>query len=173
MNVYRGSNRRQVGAGLFSTISPGARPIIMSLLAKLKPHLLNITKSIGKRAAKAAVNVGSDMAKNLVTGRLNKRKAQDILENEIENIKSDAAIGIDEYKQKLAQLGSGKRRKLNKSNMPRKRKSINKRTGRKGKKGCITKKTCQYKRKKGGPKRKTKKVKRRTKRVSKKDIFTK
>lgn len=182
MNIYKGSNRRQVGAGLFSTISRGARPIILSLLAKLSPHFANITKSIGKRAAKAALNVGTDMASNLITGRLNKRKAKDIIDTELQDIKSDASNKLDEYKQRFTeQIGSGKRRRIQapknnkkKTKMPRRRKSINKRTAKKCKKGCVTKRKHQYKHKKGGPKRKARKVqkrRRRTRRVAPKDIF--
>lgn len=162
MNVYRGSNRRQVGGGLFSTISRGARPIILSLLSRFKPHVINATKAVGKRAAKAALNVGADMASNLITGRLNKRKAKDIIESELNEIKSDAGKVVDGYKQRFAQFGSGKRRKLNK--MP-KRKTINKNKPKRKTKARATKRLNKQKSKRT-PKRR---VKRRTKRT--KDIF--
>jgi len=123
MNVYRGNNRRQVGGGLFSTIMRGAKPLILSLFARMKPHLIDAGKTVGKRAAKAALNVGTDLTSNLIAGRLNKRKAGDIFNSEINDMRTDANKFIEGYKQKyVTQLGSGKRRKLK---MPRRKKNIN------------------------------------------------
>lgn len=171
MNIYRGTSRRQVGGGLFSTISRGAKPIILSLLAKLRPHVFNATKAVGKRAAKAALNVGTDLASNFVSGRLNKRKAEDIFKSEINDIKTDANEVIDNYKQKLAQTGKGKRRKLNKKTMKKRTKNINK--GKKPKRLSRKKRIGKSKRvvnnKKG---RKTKKVGRsKRKQYKQKKIF--
>lgn len=164
MNVYKGNNRRQVGGGLFSTISRGARPLILSLIAKIKPHLLSATKAVGKRAAKAALNVGTDLATNLATGRLNKRKAKDIIHSELDSLKTDA---IKTYKRKFEQSGSGKRRKLNKPKMPKK-KVINK--GRKPKR-LNAKKKVGKRNKKQYKRKQTKR--RKTKRVFNNDIFGK
>lgn len=171
MNIYRGTSRRQVGGGLFSTISRGAKPIILSLLAKLRPHVFNATKAVGKRAAKAALNVGTDLASNFVSGRLNKRKAEDIFKSEINDIKTDANEVIDNYKQKLAQTGKGKRRKLNKKTMKKRTNNINK--GKKPKRLSRKKRIGKSKRvvnnKKG---RKTKKVGRsKRKQYKQKKIF--
>lgn len=38
MNVYKGDSRRQVGGGLFSTVMRGAKPLLLSLMARVKPH---------------------------------------------------------------------------------------------------------------------------------------
>lgn len=167
MNVYKGNNRRQVGGGLFSTISRGARPLILSLIAKIKPHLLSATKAVGKRAAKAALNVGTDLATNLATGRLNKRKAKDIIHSELDSLKTDALDSVDEYKRKFEQSGSGKRRKLNKPKMAKK-KVINK--GRKPKR-LNAKKKVGKRNKKQYKRKQTKR--RKTKRVFNNDIFGK
>ena len=169
MNVYRGSNRRQVGAGIFSTIARGARPIILSLLARFKPHALNVTKAIGKRAAKAALNVGTDMATNLITGRLNKRKAKDIISSELDDIRTDANNVVEGFKQRFNQYGSGKRRKLNMKRHTKK-KVINKRKPKKTSKKTYKRKSIS--KKKPLKRRKTaKKTKRHSKRTFNKDIF--
>jgi len=175
MQVYKGSSRRQVGGGLFSTIARGAKPLLLSLFARLKPHLVNASKAVGKRAIKAALNVGTDMASNIVSGRMNKRKAQDIIDSEITNLRSDAATALQGYKQH----GSGKRRRIVKRKKMVKRKSINKRGPKRLRrktyktKKCTSKKACKsskkdYKRKKKSTRRKSSK-----KRVFNKDIFGK
>jgi len=52
MNVYQGYGRRQVGGGIWSTIRRGAKPFIMNVLNKLKPHAI----SAGKHVANSPVS---------------------------------------------------------------------------------------------------------------------
>lgn len=116
MNIYRGTQRRQVGGGLFSTIARGARPFFQSLFNLLKPH----AKTIGKRAAKAALNVGTDLAVNTLAGKMNKRNAKDIISKEADKLRGEAGEAIKTYKRKLnEQMGSGaaKKRKTNNPKM--------------------------------------------------------
>ena len=137
MNVYKGDSRRQVGGGLFSTVMRGAKPLLLSLMARVKPHFLKATEAVGKRAAKAAVNVGTGLASDMLLGKLNKRKAKDILNSEINELRTDANNFIENYKQNyVSQEGSGKRKRLSEKPIPKpkeskkmpKSKSINKRT---------------------------------------------
>lgn len=150
MNVYRGENRRQVGGGLFSTLSRGARPFLSMLLAKLKPMAMNLGKTVGKRAVKAALNVGTDLAANVLSGEMNRSKVKEIFSDEANKIKSDANEVVRGYKRKAEtalgiQSGSGVKRRRKSIKMVKRRtknkslkrlskhtkKSINKRVKRK------------------------------------------
>jgi hypothetical protein len=60
MPVYSGQ-RRQMGGNLFSTIKRLAMPLLR--------HLWPIIKAAGKRVGKSALNVGTGLASDLVSGR--------------------------------------------------------------------------------------------------------
>ena len=173
MNVYRGDRRRQVGGNLFSTAARGIKPLLLALLAKLKPHLMDAGKALGKKAAKAALDTGANMASNYMVGRLDAQKAKNILKSEIKGLATDVA---QDYKRKIEdklQIGSGKRRKLNrmKSKTKTSKKNINKR--RKSRKTCKTKR-CNRKRKLINRRKPKKNInKRKIKRKLFKDIFGK
>lgn len=186
MNIYKGNTRRQVGGGLFSTISRGVKPLLQSLLAKLKPHALSAGKAVGQRAAKAALNVGTDLATNFLTGRLNMNKAKDIVGGELERIKDETGNVVNTYKRKLGdvigvQTGSGnKRRRIMpkrkaKTTTKRKAKTAAKKTYKKkriNKKQAAVKKRTNLKRvKKSINKKRTRRVNKN--RVVLEDIFGK
>ena len=178
MNFYRGRNNRQVGSGILSSGLRGVRPIIMSLLAKLKPHAISVGKALGTRALKAAGNVGADLTSNLITGRLNRQSAKDIIKNEAKRVGDDLVQG---YKRKLGiQHGSGaKKRRI----MPKRKAKSSKRVkSRRGKAGRVSKRKLSpplRRKKQQQSKRKIKKsinkVKKRKgfKRRQSKDIFSK
>lgn len=169
MQVYKGISRRQVGGGVWSTISRGIRPFLTSLFEKLKPHAKEIGKKVAKRAASSALNISSNLANEALRGNLNKNTIKTAFVDEVHKLKADADEAIQGYKRKLVndeneQGGKGaKRRKMSK-----KSKKCNK-----GKK-CYKRKTA-YKQKKGNKQKKVYKQKRRTKRKSKvnNDIFGK
>lgn len=171
MNVYRGDRRRQVGGNLFSTTFRGIKPLLLSLFTKLKPHLLDAGKSLGRKAATAALHAGSSMADKYMDGELNTKTAKEILKSEVKDLAKNVGKG---YKRKLEaklQTGSGKRRKVAKRKMPI-RKSARKNINR-SKKPI---KRCKTKRCKTKSKRKVNKRTRRTvnrKRKLFKDIFGK
>lgn len=170
MNVYRGTYRRQVGGGLFSTITRGARPFFLSLWEKLRPA----AKSVSKRAANAALNVGADLALNALSGKMNKQSAKEILNKEADKLKGEASELVNRYKRKLSgnpQTGGSSRKR--RKTMPRKRNTNSKRRGRKVTKSKkrINKRVKPVKRniKKRVPK---KRINKKLKRVFK-DIFSK
>jgi len=110
MHIYQGTQRRQVGGGIWSTIARGIRPLILGLINTLKPH----AASAAKRVAKSAMKVGSEMAVDAALhGAINKTKLKDSLKSEASGLTKDAFASL---KRKLdnVQTGSGnKRRKLN------------------------------------------------------------
>lgn len=109
MNIYHGVHRRQVGAGIWSTISRGIRPIIFSLLKRLKPHAI----SAANRVAHSAAKVGTELAVDAIHGKLNKDRIKDVVKKEATQLTQDAYTNL---KRKLdgEQSGSGyKRRRLN------------------------------------------------------------
>lgn len=111
MNYYSGSNTRQVGGGIIGNGIRGIRPFLMSLISKIKPHAVNAAKTLGNQAMQSAANVSSDLAANLVTGRLTRNSAKEIFKNEAKRASTDL---VNTYKRKLGmQHGSGaKRRKM-------------------------------------------------------------
>ena len=138
---------------------------------------MKATEAVGKRAAKAAVNVGTGLASDMLLGKLNKRKAKDILNSEINELRTDANNFIENYKQNyVSQEGSGKRRRLSKKPKPKpkkskkmpKRKSINKRT-----RGSKKVKRLQRKNCKATNRRRSRKTKKSRRQRSIEDIFGK
>lgn len=135
---------------------------------------MKATEAVGKRAAKAAVNVGTGLASDMLLGKLNKRKAKDILNSEINELRTDANNFIENYKQNyVSQEGSGKRRRLSKKpkskkskKMP-KRKSINKRTRGSKKVKRLQRKNCK------ATNRRSRKAKKSRRQRSIEDIFGK
>ena len=123
MRVYSGM-RRQRGAGFFQSIARFALPIIRRLF----PYL----KSVGKRLATSAANVGSSLATDVMSGNFKnipknfKKKSREEI-----NSLSNEYIGRDVFPTG-EQGGSGRRRR------PLKRKAINKK---KKKKSCKKRKT--------------------------------
>ena len=112
MNFYSGVSNRQVGGGLLASGLRGIRPLLMSLLSKLKPHAISLGKSIGSRALEAVGNVSADLGTNLLKGNLNRKHATEIVKNEAIKVGEDL---VKNYKRKLdnQQDGSGsKRRKM-------------------------------------------------------------
>lgn len=176
MNIYHGVNRRQVGGGIWSTISRGIRPLVISLIQKLKPHAI----SAAKRVAHSAAKVGSVLAIDGIHGKFDKEGLKRTVKNEATDIANDAMKSL---KRKIdgAQQGTGnKRRKVTpKNNKTMKRKSTCKKGVRKGGRGGRVKKRTvkrkvnrkQNKRKtgRGGKKRQTQR-KRINRRILK-DIF--
>lgn len=68
MHIYTGQQRRQVGGGLWSTVTRGIRPFISSLVNKLKPHAQTLGKKLIKKAVGSAANVGTSVAGNVLRG---------------------------------------------------------------------------------------------------------
>lgn len=173
MNIYHGTHRRQVGGGIWSTISRGIRPIIFSLIKTLKPHAV----SAGKQVLSSAVKVGTEMAGDAIQGRFSKQNLKDSLSNEAKYLKDKA---ITNLKRKLdtVQTGSGnKRRRINpprKAKMKRKVQRKKSRTSRKRTNRISRKRTKKMNKRKhvsrGIKKRKTKRKTISRKRVLK-DIF--
>lgn len=159
MNIYQGSERRQVGGGIWSTISRGIRPLIMGLIKTLRPH----AASAAKRVAKSAVKVGTDMALGAITGRLDKNRMKESMRKEATGLTTEA---FDTLKRKLdnTQTGSGnKRRRLNPTSkakkMPKRkvqRKRSAKRVQRKRKRPVKRSKVNKRKNTRGIKKRKNK-----------------
>jgi len=120
MKVYQGVHRRQVGGGIWSTISRGIRPIIFNLIKTLKPH----AATAAKRVAQSATRVGTDMAMDALHGKFDKQRLKNTIKQEARDISKDTLYTL---KRKIdSQLGNGnKRRKLNPNNknikMPKKR----------------------------------------------------
>lgn len=173
MNIYQGVNRRQVGGGIWSTISRGIRPLVISLLQKLKPHAV----SAAKRVAHSAARVTSEMAMDGIQGKFNKERLKRTVKNEATDLTNDAMKSL---KRKIdgEQGGTGnKRRKVtpkNKKTMKRKS-SYKKRSGKgcRVKKGAIKRKVNR-KQNKRKTKRGVKKRKSQSKRINRrviKDIF--
>lgn len=163
MQVYKGYQRRQVGGNIWSTVARGVKPILFALLKRLAPHAKDLGKMAAKRAAKSALNIGTNLAGDAMLGKINKNSLKSAFVDEVQKLKTDAEDVFHGYKRKLIgdvddeQIGKGaKRRKMTK----RKSKKSTKK-GYKQRKG--------YKQKK----RLIKKAKRRTKRKSNVDIFQK
>lgn len=117
MNVYKGYNRRQVGGGVWSTISRGIRPFLKTIIEKIKPHAKEIGKSVAKRAAKSALNITSTLAGDALLGKMNKENIKTAFVDEVHKLKNDADQVIAGYKRKYLdnddQSGKGaKRRKV-------------------------------------------------------------
>lgn len=107
--VYSG-NRRQVGGNIFSTVARFALP----LLHRMLPFL----KQLGKRAGKAALNVGTGMATDLFTG--NAKQIPELFKNRSRNEVDDIAkdyLGRPIFQQS----GSGKRKRRRGSIMKKKK----------------------------------------------------
>lgn len=113
--VYAGQ-RRQVGGSFFSTITRLAIPILKRLL----PHL----KTLGKRVGASALNIGTGLASDLVSGRA-KQIPQNLRKRgraEINQLAQDY-IGQDMFTEnpQTMQSGSGGVKRRKKSiNMKRK-----------------------------------------------------
>lgn len=110
MHVYSGIGRRQVGGNIWSTIQRGLRPLLM----KLKPLAIKA----GKRAAGSALNVGTSIASDALTGKLSKAKLKNAMKQEVDKLKSEVVEKGLAYKRKYLdnlQSGSGaKRRRIQK-----------------------------------------------------------
>ena len=107
MNIYQGTHRRQVGGGVWTTLTRGIRPILLNLLKILKPH----AASAANRVAQSATKVGTSMAMDAMQGKFSKERLKDAVKNEAMELTQDASTSI---KRKLAQSGKGKkRRRLN------------------------------------------------------------
>lgn len=106
MNVYTGVNRRQLGTGVWSTITRGIRPIIMSIFHKLKPHAVNAARN----AAQSALRAGTHLATDAMIGKLDKEQVKNVLKNEGGNLKRKI----------LEDLQSGKGHKRRRISKPRK-----------------------------------------------------
>ena len=167
MQVYKGYQRRQVGGNIWSTISRGVKPILFALLKRLAPHAKDLGKKVAKRAAKSALNIGSNLAGEAMLGKINKSSLKSAFVDEVQKLKTDAEDVFQGYKRKLIdededdaeQVGQGaKRRKMVKSEY---KSSKSKKSTKKG-----------YKQRKGRKQKKrlNKKAKRRTKRKSNVDI---
>lgn len=108
MNVYQGTNRRQVGGGIWSTIQRGIKPMLESIYSKLKPH----AATVAKKAAKSALNMGGTMAMDALSGNLNKKRAKRLVKDEA--IKHLAGIKRKYLDEDQEGYGHYKRRKISK-----------------------------------------------------------
>lgn len=155
MNVYAGHNRRQIGGSIWSTIWRGLKPILKHLGEKLKP----IGKSVAKRAAKSALDVGSSIATDALMGKIDKTSVKNKIVNEAKQLKDE---GFRNLKRKLGmQEGDG---------VPRKRRRISKVNKSKVKTHTTTKKrksTRKSPKTRAAKKKLVKKPKKRTKCVKK------
>lgn len=165
MQVYKGYQRRQVGGNFWSTIARGVKPILFSLLKRLAPHAKDLGKKVAKRAAKSALNIGSNLAGEAMLGKINKNSLKSAFVDEVQKLKTDAEDVLQGYKRKLIgdvddeQVGQGaKRRKMVKRKYKQAKKKKSTKKGYKQRKGRKQKK------------RLIKKAKRRTKRKSNVDI---
>jgi len=177
MNVYQGYGRRQVGGGIWSTIRRGAKPFIMNVLNKLKPHAI----SAGKHVASSALNLGTNTALNALTGKLSKDTFKKDMLEEVDKLKHEAKTKVAGFKRKYLdanQEGSGYKRrrvtkpKVNKQKKKKKRntkvatKMTKRRTAKRRTNGgkrmykrrTASKKTKTYKRRKAGGRRKKRSV---------------
>ena len=176
MNVYQGYGRRQVGGGIWSTIRRGAKPFIMNVLNKLKPHAINA----GKHVASSALNLGTNTALNALTGKLSKDTFKKDMLEEVDKLKNEAKTKVAGFKRKYLdanQEGSGyKRRRVTKPKVNKqkkkkrntkvatkmtKRRTAKRRTNggkRMYKRRTASKKTKTYKRRKAGGRRKKRSV---------------
>jgi len=119
MSVFA-EERRQMGGSLFATIKRFAIP----LLQKLWPHL----KTLGKKALGSALNVGSGLASDLISGQaknipsnFRRRSKQEV------NSLSRDYLGQDVFTHPDEQSGSGRKRKaINMFKKPAKRLAKNK-----------------------------------------------
>ena len=108
MNVYSGYGRRQVGGGIWSTITRGIRP----LLERIKPLAKEAGINLAKKAAGHALNVGSKVIQG--------RDAREAVADEGQILKSEAVNKLRGLKRKcideglkFGQTGKGyKRRKI-------------------------------------------------------------
>lgn len=169
MNVYQGHGRRQVGGGIWSTIQRGIRPLLQSLFTTLKPHAIQA----GKRVAKSAFSVGTNVAMDALTGQIDRNRIKSVIQKEVDQMKSDAAEKVRGIKRKYVdkseeQQGSGykRRRKMPTTKPKNNKRKTNKMKGCKrtgvaykqkrktveskkqpARKGRITKRKSTYKRK--------------------------
>lgn len=180
MNIYRGVGRRQVGSGIWSTIQRGFRPFLSKIANVLKPHAI----SAGKRA----LGVGTNIAMDAISGKMNKNQLKKVLKDEALKLRDEAKEKITSLKRKYVddspQEGSGipyKRRrksptkKSKKSTRKNMVKKVHKRKAVKKSKGKGVKpKRKQYKRRSSVKSKKGRVTKRKRRSVSKKavkDIF--
>ena len=165
MNVYEGHGRRQVGGSLWSTISRGAKPLLMSILSKIKPHAI----SAGKHVANSALNLGTNVAMDALSGKLTKTKLKSDILDEVDKLKTEAVSKVAGYKRKYLDVRQGgrgyKRRKISKlskaikSKMTKRRNTKRKAPKRKAyKRKRATKATKVIKRRKTGGRRKKRTV---------------
>ena len=157
MNIYSGSGRRQVGTGIWSTITRGIRPIIMSLFHKLRPHAINVAKS----AATSALRAGTHLATDAMVGNINKEQVKRVLKNEGSN------FGSSLKRQLIDGLQSGSGHKRRRIQAPRK--STMKRKAYTKRKTCCKRKPMKRLKRKSVKRKpvKRKPVKRKTKNVNK------
>lgn len=127
MNIYQGTHRRQVGGSIWSTISRGIRPLIMSLIKTLRPHAASAAKRVGQ----SAVKVGTDLALSAITGKLDKNRVKNTLREEATGMTNEA---FNVLKRKLDNTQTGRGNKRRRLNPTRKAKKMPKRkVQRKGK----------------------------------------
>lgn len=183
MHVYSGIGRRQVGGNIWATIQRGLKPILMNVLSKLKP----LAVKAGRRAAGSAINVGTSIATDALSGKLNKNKLKAVMRQEVNKLKNEVQNKAVGYKRKFLdelQSGSGipnKRRLIQKTSIKSKKKmparKTSKRTSNNTQKRCKVYKRKQVKKIKKAISRKSKYITKRKRRtVSRKtisDIFGK
>lgn len=128
MNIYVGKNRRQIGGGIWSTITRGLTPILKSMKETLKP----IGNKLAQRAAKSAINVGTSLATDAIFGKIDKSAIKTKLRDEANQLKDE---GFKNLKRKLGvQEGEGvprKRRRMSPKVAKTTRKQVSKSTKRK------------------------------------------
>jgi len=176
MQVYRGTERRQVGGSIWSTIVRGVRPLLKAIATILKPHAITAAKKVGR----TAINVGANLAGDVIAGKLNKQQVKDTMKDEAKKLKSEA---ISNLKRKavdfLIQGGRGHKRrritpttkgKMKRKATKRRRKTPNRRKAMK----CKSRKSCKkvYKHKTKRSKSNAKKRKRSSSRKVFHDIFS-
>ena len=126
MNVYRGTVRRQVAGGVWTTVWLGLKPVIKKTLVGMLP----LGKAVAKRAASSALNVGSNLAADAITGRLSRNTVKERVQNEANVLKDE---GFAQLKRRLGiQEGEGvhaKRRRVSSKKSKRKtrKRNVNKR----------------------------------------------
>ena len=122
MRVYSGM-RRQRGSGFFQSIARIAMPIIRRIL----PYFKTAVKSAGKRLASSALNVGSSVADDVMSGNFKnipknfKKKSRE----EINSI-SNQYIGRNVFPEGEVEGQGGSGRSHRRFGRPLKRKAINK-----------------------------------------------
>ena len=120
MRPYSGRMRRQAG-GLWSTMIRRVRPIVSSVFRKLKPHAFKLGKKLAKKAVGSALNVGTQLAGDVVSGKYKNIPDQmkQSIRGEAQQWQTDATNEVSRLKQKylddddddIEQAGRGYKRK--------------------------------------------------------------